>query len=269
METDLLKIPTKVLRWLRRPPRLYRISPNDQMYVGSQSHYFAIGYSALHAIDVALSAAGKHRGTVKRILDLPCGHGRVCRYLRDAFPRAEITACDLDTDGVDYCAATFRAIPVYSDPTPASIKLPGAFDLIWCGSLLTHLDEHRSRAFLEFFCERLAEGGVLVFTVHGRFSVNGLRKAVFDYSLDGHGIATLLGGYEAQGYGYADYPGRGDYGISLTSSRWIADRLEELQELRLLTYTESGWDHHQDVIACARESLDKRLARAREHWNSF
>jgi SAM-dependent methyltransferase len=173
--------PTKLLQWLRRPPRLYRISPNDQMYAGSQSQYFAIGHSALQAIDVALRAAGKQRSSVRRILDLPCGHGRVCRYLRDAFPRAEITACDLETDGVDYCAATFGAIPVYSDPIAARIKLGGTFDLIWCGSLLTHLSEQRSREFLDLFCSRLAEGGIVVFTVHGRFSVHGLRNAIFDY----------------------------------------------------------------------------------------
>jgi SAM-dependent methyltransferase len=264
-----LKAPTKLLQWLRHPPRLYRISPNDQMYAGSQSQYFAIGQSALQAIDTALRAAGKARSSVRRILDLPCGHGRVCRYLREAFPRAQITACDLERDGVDYCAGTFDAIPVYSDPNPADIAISGDFDLIWCGSLLTHLEERLSREFLAFFCSRLAEGGVLVFTVHGRFSVHGLRNAVFDYSLDANGIGSLLAGYEECGYGYTNYPASGNYGISLTSAHWIADRLEELQELRLLTYTESAWDHHQDVIACARESLEKRLAIARQHWKSY
>jgi hypothetical protein len=73
------KVISSLLRWFLRPPRVYRISPKDEMYEGSTSHYFAAGRSALHAIDVALSAAGKKRGGVKRILDLPCGHGRVCR----------------------------------------------------------------------------------------------------------------------------------------------------------------------------------------------
>ena len=60
---------------------------------------------------------------VKRILDLPCGHGRVLRYLSAAFPEAEITACDIMREGVDFCASTFGAIPVYSQDDPQQIPL--------------------------------------------------------------------------------------------------------------------------------------------------
>jgi hypothetical protein len=45
--------------------------------------------------------------------------------------------------------------------------------------------------------------------------------------------------------------------------------LDEFSALRLLTYTEMGWDSHQDVIACVHEPLDKQLAKARQHWSSF
>jgi SAM-dependent methyltransferase len=234
------KVISSLLRWFLRPPRVYRISPKDEMYEGSTSHYFAAGRSALHAIDVALSAAGKKRGGVKRILDLPCGHGRVCRYLRDAFRHAEITACDLDTGGVDYCAATFNAIPVCSDPAPANINLTGQYDLIWCGSLLTHLDEQRSREFLTLFHSRLSENGVLVFTVHGSFSANFIRNGLTDYALDQDGLATLLRSYDDCGYGYSNYPGQRDYGISLVSRQRMMQWLDEFSALRLLTYTEWG-----------------------------
>ena len=51
---------------------------------------------------------------VRKILDLPCGYGRVLRMIHAAFPRATIHACNLNKDAVDFCAATFGAIPVYS-----------------------------------------------------------------------------------------------------------------------------------------------------------
>ena len=89
-----------------------------------------------------------------RILDFPCGHGRVLRYLRAEFPQAEITACDLLRDGVDFCAANFGAIPVYSDPDPSRIGLPrDAFDLIWVGSLFTHFDAARWAKSFSFSAE--------------------------------------------------------------------------------------------------------------------
>jgi SAM-dependent methyltransferase len=103
-------------------------------------HYFRVGLSALKNIERALSSIGQTPNTPARILDCPCGHGRVLRYLRAAFPLAEIIACDLLRDGVDFCTAQFGALPVYFDPVPARIPVArSAFDLIWVGSLLTHL----------------------------------------------------------------------------------------------------------------------------------
>src|SRR5262249_37742284 len=113
-----------------------RISSNDGMLGGNPRHYFAVGRSALWNIARTLDHTAGGSSQPKRILDLPCGHGRVLRYLRAAFPEAEITACDLLADGVDFCASTFGAIGVYSDTDLSLIKLPkDNFDLIWVGSL--------------------------------------------------------------------------------------------------------------------------------------
>jgi methylase of polypeptide subunit release factors len=113
-----------VLESLFDEPEVNRaISPRDTMYTGDDAYYWGTGISALRNVRLALLMSG--RSDTRRLLDLPCGHGRVLRYLCAAFPEAEIVACDLDRDGVDYCAQTFGALPVYSDPDPARIKLPG------------------------------------------------------------------------------------------------------------------------------------------------
>ena len=238
------------------------ISVNDRMFSGDKSHYFAVGASALEALDFALLAAHRERQSVQRILDLPCGHGRVLRYLRSAFAQSTITACDLDHEAVDYCASTFNAIPCYSEVAPNNISVAGKFDLIWCGSLLTHLKQEVSRDFLELFDALLAEDGVLVFSVHGASCAYAIRRGYVDYSLDRNGIDSLLRSYDDSGYGYADYPGEKEYGISLISPIWIVSQLQHLCNLRLLSYTEMGWDHHHDVIACINEPPEKRVIRA-------
>jgi SAM-dependent methyltransferase len=110
------------------------VSPRDDMFEGSFENYLEKGRDALRLISLAALAMPKTG--FQRILDLPCGYGRVLRVLRAAFPRAEITACDIDAAGVDYCAETFGVTPVYSDPDPSRVDLGGPFDLIWCGSLL-------------------------------------------------------------------------------------------------------------------------------------
>src|SRR5262245_895416 len=119
------------------------ISPNDLMYRSDPNFYFYWGRSAVRAIWSVLAAVEKR--DVRAILGLPCGHGRVLRVLRAAFPTARLVACDLDTDGVEFCAATFGAEPIYAHESPARTRIDDQFDLIWCGSLFTHLDETRCR----------------------------------------------------------------------------------------------------------------------------
>lgn len=226
------------------------LSERDEMLGGSRPHYFSVGRSALQAIRLAMRGAGI--ATFRNILDLPCGHGRVLRWLRAEFPLANITACDLLGDGVDYCAKSFCATPVYSSADPAQIPLSGQFDLIWVGSLLTHLDAAPCVAFLDRFRSLLVPGGLLVFTVHGRYVRSKLSSGTNTYGLEHGKVASLMGTYDRTGFGYGDYPGQRGFGISVSSPSWVCARIEELGALQLVSYTERGWDRHQDVVACVR-----------------
>lgn len=229
------------------------IADNDAMFERHKPadeawrHYFHCGRSALRVIRLALAAAGTT--DVRRILDLPCGHGRVLRVLKAAYPGAELHACDLDRDGVDYCAARFGATPVYSHPDPAKVALPGGYDLIWVGSLLTHLDAPRWPAFLELFRSALAPGGVCVFTCHGHTAADMIRTGKADYGLASP--AALLKPYRKGGFAYAAYPGQ-DYGISVSSPAWVTGQLAAVPGARLLLYFERGWADHHDAVAWTR-----------------
>lgn len=232
------------------PGVLEEISPNDEMFSsesGSTSYFFW-GRAALRSITHALAAL-EHRD-IGSVLDLPCGHGRVLRMLRAAFPVAAITACDINRDGVDFCCETFGADPVYAGAAPAQTDLPRKFDLVWCGSLLTHLDEPACLELLNLFSRSLERGGALVLTAHGPhyrtlIELDQIRLGVPDR-------LALIDRYDHDGFAYQDYPGREGYGISLISSGKMIEMLESVPGLRCDYYAARGWAGFHDVWACVR-----------------
>lgn len=224
------------------------IAPGDEMYGGNPQHYFDVGASALHCIESALHTARRPRSTITRILDLPCGHGRVLRFLKKAFPAAELVACDLNRDGVDFCARAFGAIPQYSHENVDEIPQRGTVDLIWCGSLLTHLSEQKCRDFLRFFHRILAHRGIVVFTLHGRFCAREFAAGRNRPNLSERQLAELLQAYRERGFGYVPYENQPSYGHSLTHPAFTTGQLIDESAWRLVSYHETGWDRRQDVI---------------------
>jgi SAM-dependent methyltransferase len=226
-----------------------RIYYGDTMYDGK--HYYKVGLSAISCINEAVKLAGLTKPG--SILDLPCGSGRVLRFLVHQFPEAGITACELEPGQVEFCARTFGAQAAYSSPNLSEVSLGKKFDLIWCGSLVTHLNDRSIRELLQVFQEHLSTGGLLVFTTHGDFVARRLPTREFDYMLSGEQIDRICGNYSATGYAFEDYLEAKDWGVSLTSPEWIRRQVRELGGLREVFFRERGWDNHQDVFGFVRE----------------
>jgi SAM-dependent methyltransferase len=212
------------------------------MFGGNLDAYLTVGRSALHAVETLLNATG--RQDPEKILDLPCGHGRVMRHLRARWPDAWIVGCDLDRGGVDYCAERFGSVPRYSERDPRRIPIHESFDLIWVGSLLTHLDAPLWRLFLDFFTERLGDRGLLVFTTTGRYNTWGPKPK-----------ANVAEGYAREGFGYWEPPDSPGYGGARASPAWVTSLLAAYPH-RMVCYWERGWNDHQDVVALSAEAVE-------------
>ena len=221
------------------------LSPLDTMHDGSDDHYLQVGVSALQAIEAALLGAP----VPATILDLPCGFGRVARMLRASYPDAALTVCDLDHAAVDFSKRAFGARGVYSTSDFRDLHLGGTFDLIWVGSLLTHLPEHQTRQFLDFAGRHMGPDSRLVVTSHGQYVAERLR--ITTYGLTEPAACGLLGQYLLDGYAYRGYSGDPAYGISLAARAWYETLLDG-SALRLESYIERGWDQHQDVLVIRR-----------------
>ena len=244
----------------RRPEGVIEtLAERDHMVEANPVNYFHNGLAALGNIRVALAAAGVD--DVRSVLDFACGYGRVLRMLRAEFSEAEIVACDLDRQAVDFCSEVFGVEGAYATPDPRDLQIRTDFDLIWCGSLLTHMRRELWPVLLEFFASHLAPGGVAVFTTHGRVIAGWVRDLVAGdgpgernppYNLLRDEILQLLEGFDGHGFGYQDYPNHENYGFSLSRPDWVAARVLECPPLRLLLLSESGWAGQQDIVACTK-----------------
>jgi len=224
------------------------ISPNDAMFTGQPAHYFRVARSAMAGIRAARALQPPRKP--QRILDFACGHGRVMRALRAYFPAAEIIGCDIDEDGIEFCRRTFGSRAVLGNTTFEDLPIDPEIDLIWVGSLLTHLPEEDTRRLMRFLLSRLSERGILVVSSHGRRVVENLRAGQ-PYGIAPEEAEALVRAYEASSYGYADYPWQPGYGISVIPPGWYFDWCRS-HDARLVLYSERAWDNHHDIIAVAR-----------------
>lgn len=253
---DILAAVRQVERNYEMQPLSTEISADDDMIVRQadwereKRHYFSVGANALEIILEAMILCRVAK--FGSILDVPSGFGRVTRHLRAAFPDAKIYASDLYQNKIDFCAETLGATPIKSQEDFAQIVYPTKLDLIWCGSLLTHLAAPEFQSALELFSRSLSPDGVAVVTLHGRYS------PYFHHNkckyLPGESFALAEADFRNDGFGYADYnmPGvyfeQKEYGISLSAPSYVLKCLERDESLRIKAYVERHWDDHQDVV---------------------
>lgn len=230
------------------------VSPTDTMM---NEWYMSVGESGARAVYAACVASWL--GKVTSVLDLPCGHGRVLRHLIKLFPHATFDAADLDREGVDFCAKRFGATPIYSEEDLTKVDFGRRYDVIWVGSLFTHVPRERMQLWLTHLTRCLNIGGIVVATFHGRYSA--VKGGEFGY-IEQSRWRKILEDYSASGYGYDDYPPadghsymHGTYGISLSDPAAIMADAEAIPGVRVFSYVERGWAGHQDVLVLGKPGV--------------
>lgn len=232
-------------RFSTLPEELRAISPLDTMLDSGEESYFKIGWTAQHICQKAL---GDRRP--KRVIDFPVGFGRVVRWLRYAWPGAEIFGVELDRHALSFVKEKFGVQPVEADANLANTKIIGDADLIFSGSLLTHFDEWQWDAFIRLCVSSLGDDGVFVFTTHGRVAALQIRENPLRFGelIDGR---ALYAAYKQSGFAYLPYSaGHPTFGVSLSSPAWVMNKLQAVPELKIIGFEEQGWG--QDVIVCKR-----------------
>jgi SAM-dependent methyltransferase len=232
-----------------------RIHFNDFMFLNSSpaeiASYVERAGNVIRLIDEVLDTAGKTVDDIDKWLDFGCGYGRVIRFLAERVPRERIFASDVIKEGVRFCQSEFGVQPVHSAADLTSVEL-GSYDFIYAISVITHLNERNSSAFLRLLGESLNPGGIAMFTTHGEWSIENVSEYGGEYELRKTKIADAV---RDRGIAYVPYSFvREDYGMTWHSREYIERQMADAhgEQLALIFFRPHALDGHQDVYAFQR-----------------
>jgi SAM-dependent methyltransferase len=232
-----------------------RVHFNDFMFLNSSpaeiASYVERAQNVIALIVETLAAADKRSADVGRWLDFGCGYGRVIRFLVKLVPPGQIVASDVIEEGAEFCHSEFGVARLPSRSELGTVHL-GQFDFIYAISVITHLNEQNSIAFLRLLGASLAPGGIAMFTTHGRWAVEHLDLYGPEYEARSEEIEAAL---DARGIAYVRYPfAPNDYGMTWHSRTFIDATMQRLHDGQVapLLFKPHGLDDHQDVFAFER-----------------
>lgn len=164
-ESGTLPVPPKEL-WLG-------YGANAQEYVSSGKH------DVTEMVRI-LGEQGFSVGSAKRILEFGCGAGRMIRHLPELAPHAELWGVDLSAQHIRWSIDNLSPIIHFATTTTVP-HLPfedRTFDLIYCGSVFTHIEDIQETWLLELG-RILRPAGKLYITIHDENTVRMLEDTKY------------------------------------------------------------------------------------------
>ena len=196
-----------LLKSIRRDPncgnRALPLPPQDLWagYGTTVEYFLNSGNVDVDTMKKVLVSSDFHIRDGGRLLDFGCGAGRMIRWFDDIVPRCEIWGVDISARHIMWCQNHLSPPFKFATVTTAP-HLPfedGYFDLIYCGSVFTHIADLADAWLLEL--KRIVKpGGRLYITVHDKHTldliVNHPEKVYSDGLPVDSGFRNLLLSYD-------------------------------------------------------------------------
>lgn len=177
-----------------------------------------------------------------RALDWGCGSGRVTAHLATLLPGTELVGADLDREAIEWAAREVRGATFVACGMEPPLPLPRAsFDVVFAGSVFTHLTAALQTRWLAELRSLLRPGGLLVASTLGQFAAS-LRAGDRGLAgrLDAIGIDDATHDPTLDGVVAADY-----YRATWQSQDWTREHWG--RQLRVRHVDTGGYENYQDL----------------------
>jgi SAM-dependent methyltransferase len=223
--------------------------------------YNRIGLSAYQLVEEAISLTNRTVDDYEEFLDYGCGYGRVTRFFVQNLEPHKISVFDVDPGAVSFCANEFGVKPIYlNDRWNFKSVNFDSFDVIWVGSVFTHLSEKFTKQTLQLLFNILNPNGILVFTTHGDRTFTRLQEGYYGERFQ-RLSDEIIEQYTNRGFSFIPYEYQEvdflpfhfrrakDFGMTWMSDKYVNDFIRKIngEDAKLLEYKPLGWDSHQDV----------------------
>jgi ubiquinone/menaquinone biosynthesis C-methylase UbiE len=153
-------------------------------YASDAQAYISSGERHVTNMIRALEENGFSIGGAKRILEFGCGAGRMIRHLPEIALNAELWGVDISAEHIRWCIENLTPA-IHFATTTVVPHLPFEdryFDLIFCGSVFTHIEDIQESWLLELG-RVLRPSGKLYITIDDEHTVSLLDTQYRDHPL--------------------------------------------------------------------------------------
>lgn len=112
-----------------------------------------------------------HAHPPQTVLDFGSGYGRVSRFLPIFFDTSEIWVSEIKPMSLAFLENNFGFRTLLHNHTPTSFNPAEKFDLIFAGSVFTHLNSKDFAAWLEVLIKNIQPSGMLIITTHNQKNI--------------------------------------------------------------------------------------------------
>lgn len=163
------------------PPEdlIYRVTGEKEAEWFVQS-----GKDSVRDIESALASVGRTLTSHKRILDFGCGCGRILFPMSEVVPPSSITGVDIDAEAIAWLGPRTRAAVAAVSELPPTPFGAASFDLVYCHSVFTHLNEDYQDRWLDELRRVTSPGAALVVSFSGAKSVVRFQQGWRDAGAD-------------------------------------------------------------------------------------